>query len=85
MTASRTPSITTLGAVSTACPPRRSFVASDARRHGQACVTGEASATAAFGAALPTPAMLAGVDNARRLGTIMARSDTIYPITRVLP
>ena len=85
MTASRIPSIASLGAVSTACPPRRSFVASDARRRGQACVRSEASATTAFGAALPTPAMLYSVDNARRLGTVMACSDTIYPFTRVLP
>ena len=85
MTASRNPSTATLGAASTACPPRRSFVAGDARRRGQACVRGEASATTAFGAALTTPAMLAGMDNARRLSTVVAASDTIYPITRVLP
>ena len=84
MTASRNPCTATLGAGDTACPPRRSFVASDAHRRGQACL-GEAPALTAFGAALPTPAMLAGVDNARRPGTVVAGSDTIYSITRVLP
>jgi len=45
----------------TACPPRRSFVASDARRRGQACREVPPTHTA-FGDSLPTPAMLAGVD-----------------------
>ena len=54
----------------TACPPRRSFVASDARRRGQACITNSPTPTA-FGAALPTPAMLAGVDNAQRFSVIV--------------
>jgi len=49
-------------AVNTACPPRRSFVASDARHRGQACRT-EYDDKIACGAALPTPAILAGVDN----------------------
>jgi hypothetical protein len=48
----------------TPCPQRRSFVASDARRRGQACNNNKPDTTA-FGAALTTPAMLAGVDNAR--------------------
>jgi hypothetical protein len=65
MTASRNPSGATTRASNTACPPRRSFVASDARRRGQACLT-NGSTTAAFGAALTTPAMLAGMDNAQR-------------------
>lgn len=46
----------------TACPPRRSFVAGDARRRGQPC-TEDHRPSIAFGAALPTPAMLAGMDN----------------------
>ena len=46
----------------TACPPRRSFVAGDARRRGQACDV-QPQTMIAFGAVLPTPAMLAGVDN----------------------
>jgi len=50
-------------ALNTACPPRRSFVARDARRRGQACSDNPQTMTA-FGAVLPTPAMLAGVDNA---------------------
>jgi hypothetical protein len=39
----------------------------------------------AFGAALTTPAMLAGVDNAQRLGAIVDDCDTMNPVTRVLP
>jgi hypothetical protein len=70
MTASRNRSGTTAAAENTACPPRRSFVASDARRRGQACITNAPTATA-FGAALPTPAMLAGVDNAQRFSVIV--------------
>jgi hypothetical protein len=50
-------------ALNTACPPRRSFVASDARRRGQACRDDPTNSTA-FGAALPTAAILAAVDNA---------------------
>jgi hypothetical protein len=84
MTASRKSTTATVGADATACPPRRSFVAGDARRRGQACLSGVPALTA-FGAALTTPAMLAGVDNARCPGTVVAGSDTIYPITRVLP
>jgi hypothetical protein len=49
-------------AVNTACPPRRSFVASDARRRGQACST-EYDDKIACGDVLPTPALPAGVDN----------------------
>ena len=69
MTASRSPSTATAAARDTACPPRRSFVASDARRRGQACLTNR-PAVIAFGAALTTPAMLAGVDNAHRFSVI---------------
>jgi len=69
MTASRRSLRTTAIAPNTAFPPRRSFVASDARRRGQACIINAPTATA-FGAALPTPAMLAGVDNAQRFSVI---------------
>lgn len=49
-------------APNTTCPPRRAFVASDARRRGQVCRV-EDRKTIAFGAVLTTPAMLASVDN----------------------
>jgi hypothetical protein len=42
-------------ALHTACPPRRSFVASDARRRGQACTIDYEYPTAC-GAVLTTPA-----------------------------
>ena len=84
MIASRSPSDATPAATNTACPPRRSFVAGDARRRGQACLS-DVPALTAFGAALTTPAMLAGMDNARHFSVIVDTSDTIYPITRVLP
>lgn len=84
MTASRSSSNTTAAASNTACPPRRSFVASDARRRGQACLDYRSTMTA-FGAALTTPAILAGVDNARRLRVIVDDCDTMNPFTRVLP
>ena len=70
MTASRSSCSTTAVAPNTACPPRRSFVASDARRRGQAC-GGERPILIAFGAALTTPAMLAGMDNAQRFTAIV--------------
>jgi hypothetical protein len=70
MTASRKLSDATDIASNTACPPRRSFVASDARRRGQACSTSPTTMTA-FGAALTTPARRARVDNAQRLGVIV--------------
>lgn len=54
-------------ASNTTCPPRRAFVASDARRRGQVCI-GEVTNTIAFGAELPTPAMLASVDNSPGFG-----------------
>ncbi|MCW5230172.1 hypothetical protein D5046_02085 [Verminephrobacter eiseniae] len=41
---------------------QKAFVASDARRRGQVCIV-EGAKTIAFGAELPTPAMLASVDN----------------------
>jgi hypothetical protein len=84
MIASRSPCGTTAKTPNTACPPRRSFVASDARRRGQAFLA-NGPTTTAFGAALTTPAMLAGVDNAQRLGVIVNGSDTMDPVTRVLP
>jgi hypothetical protein len=83
MIASRNPSTATDSAGNTACPPRRSFVAGDVRRRGQACLDATPAMTA-FGAALPTPALLAGVDNARRFSVIVDASDTINPIPRVL-
>ncbi|NUZ08636.1 hypothetical protein [Piscinibacter koreensis] len=70
MTASRKPSNTSAATMNTACPPRRSFVASDARRPGQACRKDQPAMTA-FGATLPTPAMLAGMDNAHRFSAIV--------------
>lgn len=70
MTASRRSITFTVTALNTACPPRRSFVASDARRRGQACLN-DRPAMIAFGAALTTPAMLAGMDNARRSSVIV--------------
>lgn len=71
MTASRSPGSANAEASNTACPPRRSFVASDARRRGQACIC-NSSNMIAFGAALTTPATsIAGVDNARRFSAIV--------------
>lgn len=71
MTASRSPSTTTATPSNTACPPRRSFVAGDARRRGQACLANTPTPTA-FGAALTTPATsIAGVDNAQRFSVIV--------------
>ncbi len=71
MTASRHPSSITAMPSNTACPPRRSFVAGDARRRGQAYLA-NAPTTTAFGAALPTPATsVAGVDNAQHFGVIV--------------
>jgi hypothetical protein len=70
MNALRSSSTATGAALNTACPPRRSFVAGDARRRGQACVNNQPTVTA-FGAALTTPAMLAGVDNAQHFSATM--------------
>lgn len=57
----RCSSLKQISAFDTACPPRPSFVAGDARRRGQACR--EVPPTdIAFGNSLPTPAMLASVD-----------------------
>jgi hypothetical protein len=70
MTASRNSRGATAKASNTACPPRRPFVAGDARRRGQACLTNRPTTTA-FGAALTTPAMLAGVDNPQRFSVIV--------------
>jgi hypothetical protein len=71
MSASRSSKHATATLSNTACPPRRSFVASDARRRGQACLDNRPNMTA-FGAALTTPGdCIAGVDNAQRLGVIV--------------
>jgi hypothetical protein len=71
MSASRSSSPTTAKPSNTACPPRRSFVASDAHRRGQACLD-KAPTMTAFGAALPTPDdCIAGVDNAQRFSVIV--------------
>ena len=65
MTASRICMHAAAATANTPCPQRRSFVAGDARRRGQACNNPNGPDMTAFGAALTTPAMLAGVDNAR--------------------
>jgi len=62
MIASRISSHADDRAPNTACPPRRSFVAGDARRRGQACAALR-QPVIACGAALSTPAVPAGVDN----------------------
>jgi hypothetical protein len=69
-TASRRPSTITTRASNTPCPPRRSFVASDARRRGQGCSV-KCDRHTAFGAALPTSALRASVDNAQRFKLIV--------------
>ncbi len=69
MTASRRPQHATARAHDTACPPRRPFVAGDARRRGQACLDKPEKRTA-FGATLTTPALRASVDNAPRFSAI---------------
>lgn len=51
-------------APNTTCPPRRAFVASDARRRGQVCIVA-GMGIIAFGGVLTTPAMFASVDNTR--------------------
>ena len=70
MTASRSPRNAAVPGRYTACPPRRPFVAGDARRRGQACIA-KGPEPIAFGAALPTPALRASVDNARRFNVIV--------------
>jgi hypothetical protein len=71
MSASHSSSHTTAKPSNMACPPRRSFVARDARRRGQACLDNAPTMTA-FGAALPTPGdCIAGVDNAQRFSVIV--------------
>ena len=65
MIASRMTCCANAGSSDTACPPRWSFVASDARRRGHACDNSLQTPTA-FGAALPTPSLRAGVDNTVR-------------------
>ncbi len=70
MTASRNPQHATTGGCDTACPPRRAFVAGDARRRGQACLA-EPENDLACGDALTTPALRASVDNAARFSVIV--------------
>lgn len=70
MIASRSLCNAAIASSDTACPPRQSFVAGDARRRGQACVT-KGPKPVAFGAALPTPALRADVDNAQRFSIIV--------------
>ncbi|MBE7417375.1 MAG: hypothetical protein HS128_06380 [Ideonella sp.] len=85
MTASRSPSTATVAPSNTACPPRRSFVASDARRRGQACLVTDPTTTA-FGAALPTPAIASPAwTTLGRFSGIVDDCDTMNPVTRVLP
>jgi len=64
MTASRMTVVYDDAAQNTTCPPRRAFVASDARRRGQVCIALRTNIIA-FGGVLTTPAMLASVDNTR--------------------
>jgi len=61
-TASRKTVTCNARAPKTTCPPRRAFVASDARRRGQVCVVEETNTTAS-GGVLSTLATLASVDN----------------------
>jgi hypothetical protein len=70
MTASRTTVVYDDAAPNTTCPPRRAFVASDARRRGQVCLA-VGTNTIAFGGVLTTPAMLASVDNTRCFTSIV--------------
>jgi hypothetical protein len=70
MTASRMTVIYDDAAPNTTCPPRRAFVASDARRRGQVCIVVRTN-TFAFGDVLTTPAMLASVDNTRSFTAIV--------------
>ena len=71
MIASRRCCPTKVAAPDTACPPRRSFVASDARRRGQACRI-DPNTTTAFGDRLSTPALRASVDNLWSFTVIVA-------------
>lgn len=70
MIASRMTVIHGDAAPNTTCPPRRAFVASDARHRGQVCIVARMS-TIAFGGVLTTPAMLASVDNTRSFMAIV--------------
>ena len=70
MTASRMTVIYDVAAPNTTCPPRRAFVASDARRRGQVCIVVRTNIIA-FGGVLTTPAMLASVDNTRGFTAIV--------------
>jgi len=70
MNAARSFNDATVAASNTACPPRRSCVASAARRRGQACLDALPTKIA-FGAALTTSSLRADVDNARRFSAIV--------------
>jgi hypothetical protein len=85
MTASRSSSSATAEPSNTACPPRRSFVASDARRRGHACLDNAPTMTA-FVAALTTPGdCIAGVDSAQPFSVSVDDGDTMSHFTRVRP
>lgn len=71
MIASRRCCQTKVAAPDTACPPRRSFVAGDARRRGQAWRI-DSTTTTAFGDRFPTPALCASVDNLWSFTVIVA-------------
>ena len=70
MNAARMSCNATVDASNTACPPRRSCVASAARRRGQTCLNARPTKIA-FGAALTTSALRADVDNAQRFSVIV--------------
>lgn len=70
MTASRKTVTCHDPAPNTTCPPRRAFVASDARRRGQVCIVVRTNIVA-FGGVLTTSAMLASLDNTRGLTAIV--------------
>jgi hypothetical protein len=70
MIAARTQQSLPSGGYDTACPPRRACVAGAARRRGQACLS-KRNDTIACGGPLPTPALRASVDNARRFSVIV--------------
>jgi hypothetical protein len=60
----------------------RSSQATPARRRGQACSGVPPRKHIAFGAVLPTPAMLAGVDNTVGFNANVDDRATMHPVTR---